>query len=107
MVMAASMLYLVIVFGGLSVVALLLVGIHDAVAAYFSRRTRRVSQGAAEKGQLLLQPPRARTPAPRALRAPQSLLLRGGAEVLKDRPNDLSTERPAWIDSARRDVAHR
>lgn len=105
--MAASILYLVMIFGGLSVVALLLVAANDAIAAYFERRSERASQVAAHEGLPLLLAPRSRTVASRARRAPLPLVLRSGAEPLRGPSNEPANDRPVWLDAAQRDVAHR
>lgn len=104
--MAASILYLVMIFGAVSVVALLLVAIHDAIAAYFNRRVGRSSRVVGE-GRPPLLPPRTRIVASRARRAPQPLVLREAAEARTDRHSERADERPAWLDAAQRDVAHR
>lgn len=104
------MVYLVIVFGGLSVAFLLLVYIHDVVAAvvaaYFARRAERASPAEHAGDPSSLRPTRTRTAVLRPQRTPQPLAPRGEVAV-KDRYSDLSSNRPSWLDSAQRDVANR
>lgn len=105
--MAASALYLALIFVGLGLATSLLVAVHDAIAAHLERRAARsLVDGGGGGVPLPLPAPRQ---APRLRPSPRLVLVGEGgvAERSPERPAERGTERPAWLEAARRDVAHR
>lgn len=86
-------------FAGLGLATALLVAVHDAVEAWFDRRSLRSVRGGGEGGVPLPQPTPRRVgrrprPAPLPVLAKQAPLAESGSL-------------PAWLENAQRDIAHR
>ena len=98
--MAITALSITLFFAGLGLVTALLVAVHDLIEGWFERRSLRVVRGGGQGG---LPVPEA---APgrggrRARPAPLPVVAKQAQVPLEQGP------RPAWLENAQRDIAHR
>lgn len=98
--MAITALSITLLFAGLGLVTALLVAVHDHIEGWLERRSLRVARGSGEGG--LPLPQAAPRRAGRRAR-PASLPV-----TAKSVPAALEqAARPAWLENAQRDIAHR
>lgn len=97
--MVITALSITLFFAGLGLVTALLVAVHDAVEAWFERRSHRPARDGGEGGVPFAQP----TPR-RVGRRPRPALL---PVLAKQAPVTENGSRPAWLENAQRDIAHR
>ena len=98
--MAITALSITLFFAGLGLVTALLVAVHDYIECWLERRSLRVMHGGGQGGVALhrVAPRRAGR---RARPAPLPVIAKQAQA-----PSDQAS-RPAWLENAQRDIAHR
>ena len=98
--MAITALSITLFFAGLGLVTALLVAVHDLIEGWFERRSLRVVRGNGQGGLPLPQAVPGRG-GRRARPAPLPVVAKQAQAPLEQGP------RPAWLENAQRDIAHR
>ena len=103
--MAITALSITLFFAGLGLVTALLVAVHDLIEGWFERRSLRVVRGNGQGGLPLPQAVPGRG-GRRARPAPLPVVAKQAQAPLEQMPLE-QTLRPAWLENAQRDIAHR
>lgn len=96
--MAITALSITLFFAGLGLITALLVAVHDLLEAWLERRSLRVMRGGGQGGISLV----------RAVPGRAGRRSRGAPLPIVAKQVQLQgTPRPAWLENAQRDIAHR